>query len=670
MPALLVWYFLKLRRRPVRVSSSFLWKSAAADLEVNVPFRWLRPTWLLLLQLLVLACLVAAIARPAIPGGVSGGDKVVIVLDRSASMSAQDGVVDGRTTTRLDEAKARALDSIDRLGGGSEAMVVGFAAQAEALTGFTRDRGQLRLAIEAARATDQPGDIDAALELVANATTRGGDEAEGASAPTVLLFSDGAFERQGGSPSVGLGRAAFEFVRVGPPQGEAGGAAEAGLAPRPGRASPANIGIVALAARRSYEDPSRVTVFFRVQSTFESEVETSATVRLDGDAVGVLPIKLAGAKLGEVSEASERFELKDVESGVVRVSLSRPDILLTDNSGAVVVPAGGAASVLLVQPNVSAEVVDNLAADALESLGLRSFERVTSGEFERRLAGGGDLADVDLIVLDRVRPSVLPANPTLSFGATVPIPGLGVTRPDEGDAAGSETSIVFWQRSHPVLRYVGLGSVRVTKPLGVTLPSNEGARGEASVKSEVLASGEAGPLIVLVERSGVRRLVVGFALEDSQWWRDVGFPIFIKNAVDYLTGSGEDSASRSVTTAQPVSLTPLADADRVVIDGPLRLERAREEGGWSGAVSVGPLLLAGVYEVQGVVERDRVLAANLLDPWESRAATTDRVTLAGKSVVSSGASFSGLREIWRWFVLTAGVLLAFEWALYAWRMRV
>ena len=52
VPLLLSLYFLKLRRRPVRVSSTMLWRRAVHDLQVNAPFRMIKPSWLLLLQLL------------------------------------------------------------------------------------------------------------------------------------------------------------------------------------------------------------------------------------------------------------------------------------------------------------------------------------------------------------------------------------------------------------------------------------------------------------------------------------------------------------------------------------------------------------------------------------------------------------------------------------------
>src|SRR5215212_6342629 len=85
IPALLVLYFLKLRRREMTVPSTLLWRKAIQDLQVNAPFQKLRRNLLLLLQLILLALLLLALSRPVSNVNAAPGKTAVILIDRSAS---------------------------------------------------------------------------------------------------------------------------------------------------------------------------------------------------------------------------------------------------------------------------------------------------------------------------------------------------------------------------------------------------------------------------------------------------------------------------------------------------------------------------------------------------------------------------------------------------------
>src|SRR5438093_5396372 len=82
IPALLILYFLKLRRREMPVSSTLLWKKAIQDLQVNAPFQKLRKNLLLILQLATLALLCLAFARPVSFFKPGAGKSTVILIDR------------------------------------------------------------------------------------------------------------------------------------------------------------------------------------------------------------------------------------------------------------------------------------------------------------------------------------------------------------------------------------------------------------------------------------------------------------------------------------------------------------------------------------------------------------------------------------------------------------
>src|SRR5258708_283896 len=139
---IILMYILKLRRKDVTVSSTFLWRQGIRDVQGNAPFQKLRKNLLLFLQLLAAALLVLAITRPFWRSKGVGGRSVVIIVDTSASMSATDV-----KPNRLELAKREALDIANGMKAEDQMMVVSASSQAEAATGFSSSRRQLSMAL-------------------------------------------------------------------------------------------------------------------------------------------------------------------------------------------------------------------------------------------------------------------------------------------------------------------------------------------------------------------------------------------------------------------------------------------------------------------------------------------------------------------------------------------
>lgn len=629
---LVAMYMLRLRRRPVRVSSTLFWGDPARDLEANVPLRMVRPAWTLALQALALALLALALGRPAIDAEGSASGRVYIVIDRSASMNARDG---SGGVSRLEAARAEALEIVRTIGGigGSRAMVVVFSARAEIASAMTADRAALEAAIRAIEPTDEAGDVDAALDLVGAMIA--GEAAEDSAAPgaRVVLLSDGHTSGPVVRPLAG---AAVEFRPMAPP------------APPQGRD---NLAIATLATQREPDDPARVRTFVRLLSVRAEPTAAMVILTIDGQELARRAVSIPAATWDESTsagsepepgEASLSLEFVRAEGGVLRAAIDRADILAADNEAAVVQQPVRRPRLLLVcqdQP-------DYFLLEVLEEL-RPAWLRVFSASAMATPAWADAEAQADLIIFDRATPPSTPARPTLSFGAGLPAPGPSATPHEEPRPTGA----VRWDRAHPALADVTLDALVVSRPL--RLPEG------GVVQARTLASGRDGPLIVETRDGPARRIVVGFALSDSNWPMTVGFPIFLSNAVDHLAYGGEPGRGRWFPAGEPIML------DDVPSPGPGTMLRAIDDRGGTVASGVGSVVIprAGVYRIAGAPGADRHVAVNLGDEFESRIGASAEFRIAGETVAGV-AGVRRPRELWFWFVLLAGVVLAVEWAVY------
>ncbi|TVQ63218.1 MAG: VWA domain-containing protein [Phycisphaerales bacterium] len=666
LPALLTLYFLKLRRRPVRVSSVALWERALADLQVNVPFRWIRASWLLLLHLLVLLALLAALARPAIETAGGVPDRVYILIDRSASMNATDSP---RAATRLDEARERAIEAVDRLarrGFRGEAVVIAFAAEPVTLTPATSDLGEIRAAIRAIEPTDEPADLPAAFRVVdalaqAGLTDDESDLETGedvyAARARVLLFSDGGFSLSA-EPAT-LGNAAITYQPVGPepetPDAEPG-------------ASP-NLAVVALAARRDYDDPLTARVFARVQHTGDEPRTVPLTLYAGGERVRTRAVELPAREAdGQPGQAAATFELEAPAGALLEVRLPGGDALSSDDSGFAWLPPPRRPSILLVAGDAPSDVAGQMIEDVLRELDPARLDRVGLARYAEITGEPEAAARYDLFVFDRAEPGNAPPSPSLHFGVGVPAEGITLSEPDEPRSSGVAT----WRRADPLLRDVALDRVRVARPLDVSIASPAADR-----PVEELASGSRSALILRAEPGGLTRLIVAFDPAQSTWPVEVGFAIFLASAIEQLSGLGDGAGSLALRTGAPatVPIPPeLRTRSSMALTGPDGRTREAAIRHGEGAARFGSLSRVGTYRVEGAPSAPPV-AVNLFNPEESALRVRTRLTVSGQEVRGAGTERRaraevGPREIWHWFVLLAVALLAAEWLVYSVKSRV
>ncbi|MBX3375494.1 MAG: BatA and WFA domain-containing protein [Phycisphaeraceae bacterium] len=624
VPALLVLYFLKLRRRPIRISSTLLWDQASHDLQVNVPFRMARPTWLLLLQLLILACFLIALARPAMDLSTVQDSRIIILIDRSASMSAQDGPAG---QTRLEAAKARAIERIRALSSsGSTFAVIAFAAE-PVLLAPPSDAAAARQAVASVAASDQPGALAPALRMAGTIAQGEVSEDSPRRRGLVILLSDGGFAES--EPFV-LAGADFRFERVG--------------GQREGEPGLDNVGIVAMSARREWDDPAAVRFFARLQNALDRPVTAPVSLLMDGREAASTIVTIPAA--GSQGPGSAPVSLSTVtrEGGVATIRIGRDDLLATDNQASVVLSPATKPRVLVVVPDPSdGPRTEWIITSIIEELRLPM--RVMNASVFAQETG---TPRFDVVIFDRVTPARLPALPTLSFGAG--LPGLTLSKPPQPG-----TYFVSWQRNHPVLRHASLDSVYVSRPL--QLPESR--------PEDEIARGADGALIISPSAPGPRRIIVSFDLADSNWPVQPGFAIFLASAIDYLTLRAEERAGEAFTTTQPVQV----NAASGVFDGPRRVT-VPESAQPGLPVNLGVLDLAGVYRLSNAAEgATSAFAVNLLDPDESAIALAESLQVSGEAVPASTGD-GGPREVWPWFVAAAVALLAIEWLLNAWMMRV
>lgn len=631
VPLLLLLYFLKLRRRYVRMASTLLWRSAFEDLEVNAPFRRLRFSTLLILQLLLLLALLIAMARPVTGGESGASERLILLIDRSASMNTVEA--DGRT--RLEIAKEQAVETVERLrrsGAVSQVMVIAFARTAHVVSSFEFDRTVLVQAIQSIEPTHEAANLSAALQLAAGFA--GDTEDIGAQEGEVVLFSDGVVAPPDDSLGYRLRNGVFRYVQIGPdPQSD----------------EIRNLGIASFSARRDYDDPARVLVFARLVNAATRPVETVVTLRANEESVDMRRVEVPAATGDAPGEASITFSVELHDQAVLSLRHNYRDALEADDIAWLVVPAPMQPRVALVHAGARPDVfiyglLTDMRPRELRAMPIEAFDQINTAALDT-----GEL--YDLVVFDRISPSRLPGIPTLTFGG-VPR-GVDVTEPrSEGGRR-----VLSWDRQHPVMRHVSLDTIVYAGFGGYELPP----------AATALATGPEGPVIALLRTRGARHVVVGFDLNRSNWPLHVSIVVFLQNVLDYITLAGSGQAGLVHAPGEPITVRAQPGTSQLAIRGPVQLN-INVQGGAERTLPT--LRQVGMYEVAGAAAPMQQIAVSMLSDIESDIRPRSELLVNAQSATGERGTRAVPRELWPWLVAVAMVLLAMEWMVYLRKARV
>jgi Ca-activated chloride channel homolog len=599
LPIVVVFYLLKVRRHDEEISSTFLWNDLIRDLAAHEPLQRLKWSLLLLLQLLALALITLAVARPFSEQLGQKPVQAVLLLDGSASMQAQDV-----QPSRFARAVESARSTLAGLPENSLATAILVAAHPQVLVAATIDRRQVDRALADAQPSGAAADMREALLL---ARSLGGDP----NARRIYLFTDAAFTLPADLPD-DLG--SVEVVPV-------------------TQQSTGNLAVTTLSTRPDPQDNRRQQLFTRVQNFSDSPAQATVTISVDGQSV-----EERGVDLAANGQSDQVFEQLPAGARWASVSIGdkRGDNGLTiDDTAYAVLVQHKPAQVLLVSPgNPYLEKVLTLLPNV-------DLYRIPA---QRYLAVEADRFDI--IVFDAYLPPLLPRGNLLV-----------VNPPDRGSFRTTgqirRPRVATWDREDPILSFVDIRDLNVNTASKVDLPR----------WAKPLVSTADGIPLMAAGQDGDRRVaILPFDLKQSNLPLMSAFPILMANLVNYLSPPGVVQSSE-VQTGAPESLLPLPQVERVRVAGPDNhaTEFSTGQGPITYATTDVPGLYHVQQIVQGGQQtvEDDLFAANLANPDESN--IRPRLTgLSNPGPLDAGLA-TLQKEFWGLLAALVLPLLMFEW---------
>lgn len=369
-----------------------------------------------------------------------------------------------------------------------------------------------------------------------------------------------------------------------------------------------NLGIAGLHAERT---PRGARVVVQVANTGGQAERVPVSLFLDDRKVLTRTVPVPAGGVAAMTAAVEG-------EGILRAVLHAVDPLASDNTAYAIV-GGPQPRVLVVGEQ------ERPLEEALAALSVRRApgQRVTAEA----------LASADVVILNHTPPVPLPPGNYLLIGT------LAANLPVTADGVARGPVPLRWSKTHPIMRYVDLGDLQIAEALALR-PAG----------GEVLAEGEV-PLIWSYEGNGIRAVVLGFTLAQSDLPLRIAFPILLSNTLAWLGGTGQ-----SLVAGQPL-VVPAGTHREAVLTDPSGARTPLAAGGGSFVMTPDR---AGMYVLAAGSEQRR-LAVNVAAE-ESVIAPVFPPPAAG--AVGSEGSVQRLLPLWALCVVLGLAVVLFEWVIW------
>jgi hypothetical protein len=644
-PAIIALYFLKLRRQPLEVPSTLLWRKAIEDLHVNSFWQRIRKNLLLYLQLLFMLFVIISLLRPYYDTQIELQENLIILIDNSASMSATD-----LSKPRLELAKEKAREIISGITSAQKAMIISFNDNARVEQSYTSNRSLLLQAIDgiqpsqhltnatealrqaAALANPQRSFDDDATNTKVQAATD--PQAEAVKA-TLYLFSDGRFPA---ITNFSLGNLTPKFIPIGSSQAQ-------------------NLGVTNFTIRRKEDKPTELQAFAEIKNSGSQDAKLNTKLLKDGKPWDAEFIEIkAGQSRGVV------FDLQELASGALEFQLTEKDHLSVDNQGFALVQEPNPMKILLVTAGNSdlERSLTTSQAKKLAKVTIQNPSYLTQELYQTTAANGG----WDLIIYDNCSPTEAPRAHTMYWGQLPPTLW-------KREAQINTPAILDIDRVHPLSQNLDLDNILIGNAITVTPP----------VGSTRLVESTKGLLMAVGPRDAFEDIVLGFALlgknaegeaaHNTNFHLKPGFPLLMQNMLEYFSRTVDPAESLTLKPGQELVLR-LEGIESVEVHSPSGKKETinrstRNTFHFSGTEEV------GIYEIR---QNNRVLrrfAVQLADALETNllpVSEKEGLQIGFSEVQAETGYTTGRSEFWKWLLLIALAFLLLEWYIYNKRVYV